>query len=214
MIYYQSSKMKQPKIYFDKETYTSVLSQSILDAYWQNTAGKFTFRVDEISKKFELSLKSITTIVSNTNSHIDFGFCNACGRMNFICVENRTRAKQVFENFQYYFFCFACRKRANKFCENLDDSQTKNVWMRLSFKYQLWKELDKDEINFLKAIYYLRSWNRIYHEVIKSNSDYGFNILFKLDKMHLIYYNKNELTGQIEIIILENLQSLIRDKNI
>jgi hypothetical protein len=32
--------------------------------------------------------------------------------------------------------------------------------------------------------------------------------------MHLIYYNKNELTGQIKITILENLQSLIRDKNI
>ncbi len=206
--------MKQPKIYFDKETYTSVLSQSILEAYWQNTVGKFTFRVDEISKKFELSSKEITTIVSNTNSHIDFGVCNACGGMNFTCVENRTRAKQVFENFHYYFFCFACRKKAEKFCENFDASQTKNVWMRLSFKYQLWKELDKDEINFLKAIYYLRSWNRIYHEVIKLDSDYGFKILFKLDKMHLINYNKDELTGQVTIKILEDLQSLIKDKNI
>ncbi|WP_306353962.1 hypothetical protein [Flavobacterium sp. '19STA2R22 D10 B1'] len=42
--------MKQPKIYFDKETYTSVLSQSILEAYWQNTAGIFTLRIDEIGK--------------------------------------------------------------------------------------------------------------------------------------------------------------------
>lgn len=206
--------MKQPKIYFDKETYTSVLSQSILEAYWQNITGKFTLSIDEISKRFELSSKDITAIISSANSHIDFGICNACGEMNFTCVKNRTRAKQVIDNFYYYFFCFACRKKAEKFCENLDDSQTKNVWMRLSFKYQLWKELDKYEINFLKTIYYLRSWNRIYYEVIKLDLDYGFNILFKLDKMHLIYYNKNELTRQIKITILEDLQSLIRDKNI
>lgn len=206
--------MKQPKIYFDKETHISVLSQSIMEAYWQHTDGIFTFRVDEISKRFELSSKEITTIVSNTNSHIDFGICNACGRMNFICVENRTRAKQVFENFHYYFFCFACRKRAEEFCGNLDDLQTKNVWMRLSFKYQLWKELDKDEINFLKAIYYLRSWNRIYHEVIKLDFDYCFKVLIKLDQMHLIEYNKDELTGQVKIEILRDLQNLIRDKNI
>lgn len=206
--------MKQPKIYFDKETYTSVLSQSILEAYWQNTAGIFTLRIDEISKRFELSSKDLTAIISSANSHIDFGICNACGETNVTGVENRTRAKHVFENFYYYFFCFACRKKAENFCKNLDDSETKIVWMRLSFKYQLWKELDIDEMNFLKAIYFLKSWNRIYHEVIKLDSDYGFNILFKLDKMHLIYYNKNELTGQIKITILEDLQSLIRDKNI
>ncbi|MDI1305412.1 MAG: hypothetical protein PSX42_11295 [bacterium] len=206
--------MKQPKIYFDKETYTSVLSQSILEAYWQNTAGKFTLRIDEIGKRFELSSKEITAIISSVNSHIDFGVCNACGGMNFTCIENRTRAKQVFENFYYYFFCFACRTKAEKFCENLDDSETKILWMRLSFKYQLWKELDVDEMNFLKAIYFLRSWNRIYHEVIKLDSDYGFKVLFKLDRMHLIYYNKDELTGQVTIKILENLQSLIKDKNI
>lgn len=206
--------MKQPKIYFDKETHTSIPSQSIMEAYWQHTDGIFTFRVDEISKRFELSSKEITTIVSNTNTHIDFGVCNACGRMNFTCVENRTRAKQVFENFYYYFFCFVCRTKAEKFCENLNDSQTKIVWMKLSFKYQLWKELDKDEINFLKAIYYLKDWNRIYHEVIKLDSDYGFKILFKLDKMHLIDYNKDELTGQIKIEMLEDLQSLIKEKNI
>lgn len=206
--------MKQPKVYFDKDAHTSVLSQQILEVYWQNTAGIFTLRVDEIGKKFELSSKEITAIVSGANSHIDFGICNACGGMNFTCVENRTRAKQVFENFYYYFFCFGCRKRAEEFCKKLDKAETKIVWMKLSFKYQLWKELDKDEINFLKAIYYLRSWNRIYHEVIKLDSNYGFKVLFKLDKMHLINYNKDELTGQVKIEILIDLQNLIKDKSI
>ncbi|SHM43338.1 hypothetical protein [Flavobacterium chilense] len=206
--------MKQPKIYFDKETYTSVLSQSILEAYWQNIAGKFTLSIDEISKRFELNSKEITAIVSSTKSHIDFGICNACGEMNFTCVENRTKAKHIFENFYYYFFCFECRKKVDKFCKNLNDSETKIVWMRLSFKYQLWKELDIDEMNFLKAIYYLKSWNRIYHEVIKLDLDYSFKVLFKLDKMHLIYYNKDQLTGQVKIKIMEDLQSLITNKNI
>jgi hypothetical protein len=206
--------MKEPKIYFDKEIYTSVLSQSILEAYWQNTSGKFTSSIDEIRKRFELSSKEITTIVSNTNSHINFGVCNACGEMNIIYVENRTRAKQIFENFYYYFFCSSCKKKAEEFCKKLDEAEIKIVWMKLSFKYQLWKELDKDEINFLKAIYYLRSWKRIYHEVIKLDSDYGFKVLFKLDKMHLINYNKDELTGQVKIEILIHLQNLIKDKSI
>jgi hypothetical protein len=57
--------------------------------------------------------------------------------------------------------------------------------MRLCFKYQLWEELNKDEMNFLKAIYYLKTWNRIYHEIIKLDLNYSFKILFKLDTLLL-----------------------------
>lgn len=86
--------------------------------------------------------------------------------------------------------------------------------MKLSFKYKLWNKLNKDEMNFLKAIYYLKSWNRIYHEIIKLDLDNNFKLLFKLDKMHLIYYDKNETTGGIRIEMINDLQNLIQLKRI
>jgi hypothetical protein len=108
-----------------------------------------------------------------------------CGSKNTTKIENRTRANQVLENLFYYFYCETCRKSANEFCKKLDDKQTKIVWMRLCFKYQLWEELNKDEMNFLKAIYYLKTWNRIYHKIIKLDLNYSFKILFKLDTLLL-----------------------------
>lgn len=72
--------------------------------------------------------------------------------------------------------------------------------------------LDKDELNFLKAIYYLKSWNRIYHELILLDPSNIFKILFKLDSMNLIYYNKNDITGQININMIKDLQDLIEQK--
>ncbi|MFV8334667.1 hypothetical protein ACNQF7_01130 [Flavobacterium sp. RSP29] len=86
--------------------------------------------------------------------------------------------------------------------------------MKLCFKYKLWNKLNKDEMNFLKAIYYLRSWNRIYHEIIKLDLDNNFKLLFKLDKMHLIYYDKDDTTGEIRIKMMKNLQDLIQQKRI
>lgn len=206
--------MIQPKINSDKNSYSSALLQQISEMYWQNVDGKFSFRVEELAKKFELSTKEITTIGPNSNTYIDFGFCKACGEENTTTVENRTRAKQVLDNLYYYFFCSACRANAKEFCKKLNDVETKIVWMRLSFKYQLWNELNNDEMNFLKAIYYLKDWNRIYHEIIKLDIDYCFKILFKLDKMYLIYYIKDELTGQVKIKILDDLQNLIKNKSI
>ncbi|MBG6063547.1 hypothetical protein IWX83_003357 [Flavobacterium sp. CG_9.1] len=206
--------MKQPKIHTIKSSDTSDITEQISEAYWQNVEGLFTYRVDELAKRFELSAKEISAIAANNKSYIDFGQCKSCGSKNITKIENRTRANQVLENLFYYFYCETCRKSANDFCKKLDDKQTKIVWMRLCYKYQLWEELNKDEMNFLKAIYYLKTWNRIYHEIIKLDLDYSFKILFKLDKIHLIYYIKDELTGQVEIKMLENLKNLIKNKSI
>lgn len=200
--------MIQPKINTVKSSDTSEISE----AYWQNDDGIFTYRVDDLSKRFNLSVKEISAISKNREVYIDFGQCKGCSDRNTVIIENRTRAKQFLENLYYHFFCVTCRKRANEFCKKLDDKKTKIVWMRLSFKYQLWEELSKDEMDFLKAIYYLKTWNRIYQEIIKLNLDYSLKILFKLDKMHLIYYIKDEITGQIEVKMLEDLKHLIKNK--
>jgi hypothetical protein len=202
--------MIQPKINTVKSSATSEIS----GAYWQNVDGIFTYRVDDLSKRFNLSVKEISAISKNREVYIDFGQCKGCSDKNTVIVENRTRAKQVLENLYYHFFCETCRKRANEFCKKLDDKKTKIVWMRLSHKYHLWEELNKDELNFLKAIYYLKTWNRIYHEIINLDLNYGFKILFKLDKMHLIEYIKDEFTGQIEIKMLDDLKKLIQEKTI
>jgi hypothetical protein len=206
--------MTQPKINTDKNFYSSTLSQQISETYWQNVDGKFSFRVEELAKKFDLSAKEITAIALNSHTYINFGICKACGHENTTAVVNRTRAKQVLDNLYYYFFCSLCRANAKEFCKKLNDMETKIVWMRLSFKYQLWNELNNDEMNFLKAIYYLKDWNRIYNEIIKLDMEYSFKVLFKLDKMNLIYYMKDELTGQVRIKILDELQNLIKIKSI
>lgn len=204
--------MKQPKIHITQSPHASDTSEQISEAYWHNIERQFTYSVDELAKRFDLSLKEIYAIIANNDIYIDFGFCKACNDNNLTPVKNRTRAKQVLDNLYYYFFCSTCRERAKEFCKKLDDMETKMVWMRLSFKYQLWEELNKDEMSFLKAIYYLKTWNRIYNEIIKLDLDYSFKILHKLDKMQLIYYINDELTGQIEIKMLEDLKNLIKQK--
>ena len=206
--------MKQPKIHYEiLEDETSFLKE-FLEEYWQNISGKFVFRVEDLRCKYEMNSQDTSAFVSDSNAYLDFGNCNCCGGKNITDVKNRSRAIQVLSNLYYYFFYSTCRDKANKFCKNLDEYNAKIIWMRLSFKYKLWNELDKDEMNFLKAIYFLKQWNRIYHEVIVLDSNYGFGTLEKLDKMNLIYYYKDDFTGQINILMLEGLQNLIKLKKI
>src|SRR5690606_27946904 len=157
--------------------------------------------------------KEIRSAVSSIYACIDFGLCAGCSYKNEEAVETRGRALQIIENVYYHYFCETCREKVKDFCKKKSDEERKIIWMRLSFKYKLWTRLDKDEMNFLKALYYLRSWNRIYHEMIKLDLNNHFRLLFKLDKMHLIHYDKCEVTGQIRIKMLRELQGLIQKKN-
>lgn len=190
------------------------IPQNIVEDYWLNVSGMFTNKIDALGEKYGLSSREITSQISSVYSYIDFGTCSACCDKNLEIVENRTKARQIIENIYYHYFCSSCRDKATEFCRNLSDGDKKNVWMKLCFKYKLWNKLNKDEMNFLKAIYYLRSWNRIYHEIIKLDLDNNFKLLFKLDKMHLIDYDKDETTGEIRIKMIKDLQNLIQQKQI
>jgi hypothetical protein len=190
----------------------NLLPKNLVEEYWQNTSGKFIYRVQDLAEKYRKTPKEISYSISNIYSYIDYGKCNACDKNIIETVRNRTRAGQIISNEYYHHFCSYCREKANYFCRNLSEGDKKNVWMKLAFKYKLWLSLDKDELNFLKAIYYLKSWNRIYHELILLDSSNIFKILFKLDSMNLIYYNKDDMTGQISIKMIKNLQDLIEQK--
>jgi hypothetical protein len=191
-----------------------LLSPSIVKEYWLNTSGNFNFKITALREKHGISSREISSRISSVNSYIDFGPCSACSEKNIVPTRNRSRAGQVIENVYYHYFCASCRDKANAFCKTLSDGDRKIVWMRLAFKHKLWTKLDNDEMNFLKAVYYLRSWSRIYHEIIKLDTDYSFKVLFKLDKMNLICYDKNDLTGEIRLRLMMGLQDLIQQKRI
>ncbi|MFV5699301.1 hypothetical protein ACM55H_13115 [Flavobacterium sp. ZT3R17] len=198
-------------IFYDLDE-DNLLPKNLIEEYWQNTSGKFTYHVQDLAEKYKRTPKEISSSISNIYSYIDYGKCNACDKKNIETVRNRTRAGQIISNEYYHHFCSSCREKANYFCRNLSEEDKKIVWMKLAFKYKLWLSLDKDELNFLKAIYYLKSWNRIYHELILLDPSNIFKILFKLDSMNLIYYNKNDMTGQISIKMIKDLQDLIEQK--
>lgn len=206
--------MRIIKLYHIKKEGFNHPNQELFDSYWMNDNFKFTFKLSEINKKFLINNKELISTVSLIETFIDFGSCSACNRQNINIVENRTRVKQILENFNYYDFCVNCREMANQFCKNLNEDDSKFTWMKLGVKYHLWENLSKDELTFLKALYYLQDWNRIYNEIIKLEPNYCFKILFKLDKMNLIYYRKEEVTRQIHIIMHPYLKKLIQEKNI
>ena len=190
-----------------------VISKDMADDYWMNTSGSFIYKLDTLAEKYNLTSKEITSAISSIHSYIDFGSCAACSQKNEEAVGNRTRALQVMENVYYHYFCDDCREKAKHYCKKMSDEEEKKiVWMKLCFKYKLWNKLDNYEMNFFKALYYLGSWNRIYHEMIKLNPTNNFKLLFKLDKMHLIYYDKCVVTGQIRVKITKDLQDLIQKK--
>ena len=189
-----------------------LLPKNLVEEYWQNTSGKFVHSLQSLAEKYNRTSKEISSSIPYVYSYIDFGKCNACDKNNIEIIRNRTRAGQIISNVYYHHFCSSCRNKANYFCRNLSDLDKKIVWMKLAFKYKLWLNLDKDELNFLKAIYYLKSWNRIYHELILLDPSNIFKILFKLDSMNLIYYNKNDITGQISIEMMKGLKDLINQK--
>jgi hypothetical protein len=120
---------------------------------------------------------------------------------------------QVLENNFYHYFCSVCREKADNYCRSLKPKDSKIIWMKLAFKYELWKNLNQDEVNFLKAIYYLHSWNRIYHELINLDLNYGLRTLFKLDSMNLIFYDKNS-SGNHKTKMLPELEKIIQEKKI
>ncbi|WP_297332656.1 hypothetical protein [Flavobacterium sp.] len=186
----------------------------MVDDYWHFYEGRFVYKVGVIAEKYGISPREIRSAVSSAYAYIDFDICAGCSDKNEEAVETRWRASQIIDNVYYHHFCGTCREKAKVYCKNMSEEDRKIVWMKLSFKYKLWTRLDKDEINFLKALYYLRSWNRIYHEIIKLDLNNHFKLLFKLDKMHLIHYDKNEVTGQIRIKMLKGLKELIQEKHI
>lgn len=198
-------------IFYDLDE-DNLLPKNLVEEYWQNTSGKFTHRVQDLSKKYKRTPKEISALISNINSYIDYGKCSACDKKNIVKVRNRTSAGEIISNEYYHYFCVSCRKKANDYCINQSESDKKIVWMKLAFKYKLWLRLDKDELFFLKAIYYLESWNRIYHELILPNPSENFKTLFKLDSMNLIYFNKDGITGQISIKMIKKLQDHIKHK--
>lgn len=187
-------------------------SKEMIEDYWLNTNGRFVYKLDALVEKYGISPREIRSAVSSTYAYLDFGICVGCSDKNEEAVETRWRASQIIDNVYYHHFCETCREKAKVYCKNMSEEDRKIVWMKLSFKYKLWTRLDKDEINFLKALYYLRSWNRIYHEIIKLDLNNHFKLLFKLDKMHLIHYDKDEVTGQIRIKMLKGLKELIQGK--
>lgn len=205
--------IEQVNIAYDLDDSLSI-PQNMLEDYWLNMSGTFTNKIEALGEKYRLSSKEIMSLISSVKSYIDFGNCSACCEKNLEVIENRTKAREIIKNIYYHYFCSSCRDKATEFCRNLSNVDKKIVWMKLSFKYKLWDKLNKDEMNFLKAIYYLRSWNRIYHEIIKLDLDNNFKLLFKLDKMHLIYYDKDETTGEIRIKMMKELQNLIKLKRI
>ena len=188
------------------------VSKDMVDDYWLFNEGRFVYKLEELAERYELSPKEIRTAVSSVYASIDFGSCAGCSYKNEEAVETRSRAMQIIDNVYYHHFCETCREKAKDFCKKMSDEERKIIWMRLSFKYKLWTRLNKYEMNFLKALHYLRSWNRIYHEIMKLDLSNNFKVLFKLDKMHLIHYDKCELTGQIRIKIMRELQDLIQRK--
>ena len=188
--------------------------QKLVEEYWLLANDEFCFKVSDLKLKYKLNLGEILSSVSLCDSFIDFGLCCSCRNSNIEPINTRYRAKQIIENVFYHYFCAECREKARHYCEKLSDKDRKNVWMKLCYKYQLWKKLDKDETNFLKALFYLKSWHRIYREMIAPHPDYGYKILNKLDKMNLIDYHKNEVTNKITVRMLTQLEELIERKQI
>ena len=189
-----------------------LVSKDLIDDYWLFNDGTFVYKLDTLAEKYGLSPKEIRSAISSVYTTIDFGNCAGCSYKNVEAVETRSRAMQIIDNVYHHHFCETCREKAKDFCKKMSEEEKKIIWMRLSFKYKLWTRLDNDEINFLKALYYLRSWNRIYHEIMQLDLNNHFKLLFKLDKMHLIYYDKCEATGQIRIKIMKELKDLIQRK--
>lgn len=182
--------------------------------YWQNVDGKYDFSIKDLNHKYGLNLKEILTTISNVKAYINFGNCNSCDRENAVCVKNRSNAKTFLEDPYYHYFCETCRNKAVKHCKYLTSLERKNIWMQLSFKYHLWKKLNKDEINFLKAIYYLKRWDRIEDEIVKLDKKYCNNVLYKLNRMNLISISKNDITKEFTLNMLDGLENLIEQKRI
>jgi hypothetical protein len=188
-------------------------TKNLLRDYWLNSSGKFIAKVTTLLEAYRIEIAELNSLIASSGCQIDFGDCCACNHGNLHPVKNRTEAIQIYENEIYHYFCSSCRIKAEEFCRNLNKYDRKIIWMKLSFKYKLWTKLEKDELNFLKSLYFLKDWNRIYHELILLDIDNHFRILFKLDKMNLIYYRKNE-SRENKIKMMESLQNLIRQKKI
>lgn len=207
--------MKYPLIEIHSKSNLTEDEKNSIKEYWSFGNKSSNENLTQIKLNFIVNEIEFTESSQNIISIINYGDCNDCKSENKIQIANKTEARHKIENYYYYYFCSECRQKVQNEIKNLPENKAKYFELKYAFHYKLWEKLNNDELTFLKAINYVKTWKRVYKEIILLNTNYAFPIFYKLVKINLIHYYEDILTNQKKIYILPELEKfLLENKNL
>lgn len=207
--------MKYPLIEIHSKSNLTEDEKNSIKEYWSFGNKSSNENLTEIKLNFIVNEIEFTENIKNIISLINYGECSDCKSDNKIQIANKTEARQKIENYYYYFFCAKCRQEVQNEIKNLPENKAKSFELKYAFEHKLWEKLNNDELTFLKAVNYVKTWKRVYKEIIMLNTNYAFPIFNKLVKINLIYYYEDIFTNQKMIYILPELEKfLLYNKNL
>ncbi len=75
-----------------------------------------------------------------------------------------------------------------------------------SLHFKIWERLQEFELSILKEVVRLNTWNEIYNKLVKSNFEIVYEVIEKLDKIHLVEIYRDAFTEKIrELYFLPEL---------
>lgn len=207
--------MKYPIIEIHSKKIITDEERSSIEEYWSYKYIYAGINLNEIKLKFIRSEIEFEFSFESTYAIINYGECSDCKSENKIHIKNKTEGRQKIMNYYYYYFCEDCREFMNNKLKKLSTTDAVKLQLDYAYHHKLWEKLDNDELTFLKAVNYLKTWSRVYWEIIEPNANYGWEVFNKLVKINLIYYYDNIVTKQKQIYILPELHKyLLENKNL
>lgn len=178
----------------------------ILHKYWAFDNSMFQNTPTQLKQENQIAQHRLNQLVQFSKATIIFGECRECKELIKIQVKNQTEAKQKIENCYYHFFCIDCKDKQKIQLKGLSSTEAKKHKMLHSLHFKIWERLDEFELSILKEVVQLNTWNEIYNKLVKSNFEIVYEVIEKLDKIHLVEIYRDAFTEKIrELYFLPEL---------
>jgi hypothetical protein len=173
------------------------IHREIIAKYWEWNSNSFIYDINNLRLSYNLKRQELIDIYEQSEAISDFGKCCGCACQIIVYSRNRTQLRNRNLNWENRFFCLDCRTKINKHTKDLEPIERKRTLMRHAFEYKIWQKLTYDELNVLKAIARFSTWGEIFQKVISPNYKYAYPIFDNLDRVHLLYIERNIYSSRI-----------------